>query len=294
MNATAVPLRLPNRVGPDDRLIATLALSALVHGIIVLGVGFSLEDPAPVLPTLDVILTQTRTPQAPEHADFLAEANQQGGGDSDIARRPGEPQLANVPKPDPGIAPQPLHAQNPPPQPDAMQRLLTTTSGTHSVAAPQEAQPVSQIPLPTGRELTEQDLEMARLTAELQRTQQLNAKRPKKGFFSASTQEYAYAPYMRAYVARLERVGTLNFPDEARHRNLTGSVVVTVEIRRDGSLADAPQIIQSSGIPVLDQAAVQTVRLAVPFPELPHTKEDLDILNITRTFHYVAGEATVE
>jgi len=293
VSATAVHLGPARRIGPGDRLIATLALSLLVHGIIVLGVGFSREDAAPVVPTLDVILTQTRTAKPPKQADFLAQANQQGGGDKDIAQRPGEPQLANVPKPDPGIAPKPLQAQAPPPQPDAVQRLLTTTSAPRNVAPPQEAQPVSQTPLPVGRDLTEQSLEEARLTAELLRTQQLYAKRPKKKFFSASTQEYEYAAYMRAYVARLERVGTLNYPDEARRRNLSGSVVLTVEIRRDGTLADPPQIIQSSGIPVLDQAAEQTVRLAAPFGELPrNTKDNPDILNITRTFHYVAGGET--
>ncbi len=288
---SAVPA--PRRIGPGDRLVATLALSLLVHGIFVLGIGFSREDPAPVVPTLDVILTQTRTAKPPTQADFLAQANQQGGGDKDFAQRPGEPQLANVPKPDPGIAPKPLEAQAPPPQPDAVQRLLTTTSAMRSVAAPQEAQPVSALPLPVGHALTEQSLEEARLTAELLRTQQLYARRPKKKFFSASTQEYEYAAYMRAYVARLERVGTLNFPDEARRRNLAGSVVLTVEIRRDGSVASIDTI-QSSGIPVLDQAAVQTVRLAVPFPELPHTKDDPDILNITRTFRYLPGGTVVE
>jgi protein TonB len=282
----------PRRIGPGDRLVATFVLALLVHGVILLGVGFTREDPAPVVPTLDVILTQTRTLQPPKQADFLAQANQQGGGDKDFAQRPGEPQLADVPKPDPGIAPRPMQAQNPPPQPDAVQRLITTTRATQNVAAPQEAQPVSQLPLPTGRDLTEQDLEMARLTAELQRTQQLYAKRPRKKFFSASTQEYEYAAYMRAYVARLERVGTLNFPDEARRRNLSGSVVLTVEIHRDGSLGGV-DIIQSSGIPVLDQAAVQTVRLAVPFAELPHTKDDPDILNITRTFRFLPGGTVV-
>ena len=83
-----------------------------------------------------------------------------------------------------------------------------------------------------------------------------------------------------------------NFPDEARRRNLSGAVVLTVEIRRDGSVASIDKI-QSSGIPVLDQAAEQTVRLAVPFPELPHTKDDPDILNITRTFRFLPGGTVV-
>ncbi len=292
MTAVAAEFQHPP-IGPGDRLIATLALSLLVHGIILLGVGFAREDAAPVVPTLDVILTQTRSLHAPKHADFLAEANQQGGGDKDIAMRPGEPQLADVPKPDPGIAPQPLLAQSPPPQPHDAQRLLTTTRATRNVAPPQEAQPVSELPLPTGHDLTEQNMEMARRASELMREQQLYAKRPKKKFFSASTQEYEYAGYMRAYVARLERVGNLNFPDEARRRNLSGAVVVNVEIRRDGSVASI-DIVQSSRIAVLDNAARQTVRLAAPFPELPHTKEDPDILHITRTFRFLPGETVVE
>jgi len=68
--------------------------------------------------------------------------------------------------------------------------------------------------------------------------------------------------------------------------------VLTVEIRRNGSIAST-DIIQSSGIPVLDQAAEQTVRLAAPFPELPHTKDDPDILNITRTFRFLPGGTVV-
>jgi len=293
MNAVAHPLPPQRRIGPGDRLVATLALSLLVHGVLILGVGFTLENAAPVVPTLDVILTQTRTDKPPDQADFLAEANQQGGGESDEAKRPGEPQLANVPKPDPGIAPEELLAQNPPPQPEAVQRQLTTTHGSQDVVPPQEAQPVATQPLPTGRHLMEQDLQMARLAAELQREQQLEARRPKKKFFTASTQEYEYAGYMRRYVEKLERIGTLNYPDEARRRNLTGAVVLTVEIRRNGTLASVTTI-QSSGVPVLDQAAEQTVRLAAPYPELPHTKDDPDILNITRTFRYVSGEAVVE
>ena len=65
-----------------------------------------------------------------------------------------------------------------------------------------------------------------------------------------------------------------------------------MEIRRNGSLASISTI-QSSGIPVLDHAAEQTVRLAVPFPELPHTKGDPDILNFTRTFRFLPGGTVV-
>src|SRR6188768_3852476 len=97
-----VPLR---RIGPSERLTATLALSLIGFGVMILGIAFSQEEAAPVVPTLDVILTQTTTVEAPKQADFIAQANNRGGGDKDEARRPRDSQLAQVPKPEPGIAP---------------------------------------------------------------------------------------------------------------------------------------------------------------------------------------------
>ena len=275
-------------IGPRDRLIATLALAAIVHGVLILGIGFSREDPAPVVPTLDVILTQTRTDAAPKHADFLAEANQQGGGDSDRALRPREAQLGVVAKATPGVAQQLLTMQAPPPQPEQAQRLLTSTSAQRNVAPPQEAQPTTVLPLPTGHDLTEMDLQMARIAKEIAREQQLYAKRPHRKFVSASTQEDAYASYMRAYVTRIERVGNLNYPDEARRRNLSGRVMLNVAILRDGRVQSI-DVAQSSGMPVLDAAAIQSVRLAEPFPPLPATKENPGVLNITRTWDWLPG-----
>ena len=51
----------PGGVGERERLGATLVLSLLVHGMVILGVGFALNEAAPVLPTLDVILTEAST-----------------------------------------------------------------------------------------------------------------------------------------------------------------------------------------------------------------------------------------
>ena len=276
----------PTPIGSGDRLIATLALAAIFHGVLILGIGFAREDPAPVIPTLDVILTQTRTDAPPKHADFLAEANQQGGGDSDHALRPREAQLGVVAKATPGIAEQLLTMQAPPPQPDLAQRLLTTTNAQRNVAPPQEAQPTTQLPMPTGHELTEIDLQMARKAVEIAREQQLYAKRPRRKFISASTQEYAYAGYMRSFVARVERVANLNYPEEARRRHLSGRVMLTVAVRRDGSVQSI-DVVQSSGIPAFDQATIQSVRLATPFAPLPATRENFDVLNITRTWDWL-------
>ena len=55
----------PPGTNEAQRLGATLVLSLLVHGMLLLGFGFALESAAPLMPTLDVILTRTSTALTP-------------------------------------------------------------------------------------------------------------------------------------------------------------------------------------------------------------------------------------
>lgn len=276
------------RIGPADRLGATLAFSLIAHGVFALGVGFTIEDPAPVVPTLDIILTRTRSDETPKQADFLAQSSQQGGGEAETPERPREPQPSPVPKPDEGLAPAPIEASAPKAQPEVRQPVLTTTRSADRSADARDLTPSPPKPLPSSRELIERSLEMARLAAELERQTEAYAKRPKRKFVSASTQEYEFASYMRAWVARVERIGNLNYPDDARRRNLQGQLVLTVAVRRDGTV-ESIDIVQPSGYPVLDEAATRTVRLAEPFAPLPDTSEKIDVLHITRTWQFLPG-----
>ena len=281
-------------IGPTERLSATLALSLVAFGVLILGVGFARDSAAPITPTLDVILTETRSDAAPEDADFIAQANNQGGGDSEVAERPREEQLAPVPKPEPGLAPETLVAQAPPPEPEPTPRLLSTTAQSEfALPPPKDQRETEPNQLAPGRELVEQSLEMARLAAEIERRQELRAKRPKRKFVSASTKEYEYASYLRAWVVKVERVGNLNYPDEARRRGLGGRLVMTVAVRRDGSIEEI-LLNRSSGLGVLDQAAMRIVRLSEPFPPLPRTDENIDVLHITRTWQFRNGSVASE
>ncbi len=276
------------RITSTDRLSATLVFSLIAHGVLALGIGFSIDDPAPVLPTLDVILVQTHSQDAPDKADFLAQANQSGGGETDVVERPSEMQPAPAPNPSPGIAPMPLEAGAPRPREHSRDTAVATITPTDRQIDDRHVVETPSAPLPTSRELIERSLEMARLAASVERREQQYAKRPKRKFISANTREYAYATYLRAWQARVERIGNLNYPDEARRRELTGQLVLTVAVRRDGSVEDIT-IVQPSGISVLDEAAVRTVRLAEPFGPLPDTGDGTDILHITRTWHYLPG-----
>ena len=283
MSAVATP-----KPGESQRLSATLALSLVVHGMLVLGLGFALDDAAPVVPTLDVILSQTQTPLTPKQADFLAATNQEGGGDQDKAKRPRESQAGWVPQAQAGLAPQPLRAQSPDAAPPPEARVVSAPN-SDAVVPPPEARPQPDRPdLPQGEQKVQRDAEMARLAAEIHLRSELYAKRPKRKFVSASTREYVYANYLRAWVDRAERVGNLNYPDEARRKRLAGQVVISVAVRRDGSVEDS-RILQTSGIPLLDSTALRIVQLAKPFPPLPQTTEDVDVLHVTRTWQFLPG-----
>ena len=287
MNASALPPS--NTSNERQRLGATLTLSLLVHALLILGVGFAVSDEAPLVPTLDVIFSQTSTPLTPQQADFLAQANQQGGGDHDTPQRPRDNQAGLVPQPRSGLSPVPVQRQRAAPSPPPQTRVVSSTRGEQLVAnarsRPTPEQPAPDAPL-TARE--QRDAEMARLAAEVHLRSEQYAKRPNRKFVSASTREYAYANYLRAWVDRAERVGNLNYPDEARQRRLGGQVVISVGVRRDGSV-ESSRILRSSGTPVLDAAALRVVELAQPFPPLPETRDDIDILQVTRTWVFLPG-----
>jgi protein TonB len=274
------------RIDANQRLSATLVLSLIVHGLLILGVGFAVSDKAPLVPTLDVIFSQTSTPLTPKQADFLAQANQQGGGDSDKPQRPRDSQPGVVPQERTGLAPQPQQAttaaQTPPPE----ARVVSSRHGEDHLPVPQSNPQAEPPQTRADAERERRNAEMARLAAEVHLRSEQYAKRPNRKFVSASTREYAYANYLRAWVDRAERVGNLNYPDEARQKRLSGRVVISVGVRRDGSV-ESSRVLVSSGTPVLDSAALRIVRLAQPFPPLPRTDDNIDILEVTRTWLFL-------
>jgi protein TonB len=270
----------PNPIG------ATLLFSLLLHGVLLLGITFHFAKPDPSLPTLDVTLLNVANQEAPDQADFLAQANNRGGGQSEHAARPSQMFSGALPLPEPGIAAQPVEATTPPPQEATPTRIVTTRGATDFTVSSDTAQtrrnPTD--PTPTAAELQRQQA-IAQLAAELRQKKVDYAKRPKVKYLTASTREYAFAAYMRGWSDRVERVGNLNYPEEARRRGLHGDVLLTVVLNLDGSIKSI-EVIQSSGEKLLDAAAERIVRLAAPFPSAPQNGERVDELNITRTWQF--------
>lgn len=262
-------------------------ISLVLHGALILGVGFAVSEDAPLVPTLDVIFSQTSTPLTPRQADFLAQANQQGGGDHDTAQRPRDSQPGVVPQDRTGLAPQAQRATSAQAPAPTQTRVVSSRRGEQAMPTPQP-NPQTDPLTPSDAQRIQRDAEMARLAAEVHLRSEQYAKRPNRKFVSASTREYAYANYLRAWVDRAERVGNLNYPDDARRRRLGGKVVISVGVRRDGSV-EGSRVLISSGVPALDAAALRVVQLAQPFPPLPNTQDDVDILEVTRTWLFLPG-----
>ena len=291
MNAMAAPLP---RNESADRLGVTLLFSLIVHAVLILGIGFELAKPKPSLPALDVTLLTAANAQAPDHADFLAQANNRGGGDADKAKRPSSLFSGPLPTDQQGIAPMPLQPAAPTPSTASAPRLLSARAqAERQVAQNPERRERDQVAPRQSAIPIDRQLEMAKLAQEIRTEEQAYAKRPRVKHISANTREFAYAAYDKAWVSRIERVGNLNYPDEARRRQLHGQLVLTVGLASNGQI-ESIDIIQSSGHKVLDDAAIRIVHLAAPFPPVPQGKDDrgrkgVDVLYITRTWQFLRG-----
>jgi periplasmic protein TonB len=275
--------------GSADRFGVTLLFSLIAHGVFALGLTFEFAKAPPRLPSLDVILVQSANDDKPDKADFLAQATNTGGGTAEDARRPSQPLSGPIPKAVAGIAPIQLDNGAPRPQTPTDAELLTRKRSDFSVRTDTAKPDTEPKPATVDREIEQRKTEMAKLAQEIQRESEQYAKRPKRKYISANTKEYEFAAYMRAWVARIERIGNLNYPDDARREQLHGQLVLTVGLTRDGKVKSI-DVIQSSGHKMLDDAAIRIVHLAEPFPALPEDKEKVDELYISRTWQFLPGD----
>lgn len=76
----------------------------------------------------------------------------------------------------------------------------------------------------------------------------------------------AVSNYPGQVVSRLRR--SLSYPAQARRQRITGEVHVAFTIAANGGVSGV-RIVRSSGHAVLDEAALQTVQRASPFPAIP-------------------------
>lgn len=284
--STTATLPLPAPVTAYDRLGLTLFFAVVLHALLILGVRFDLitlplNNP---FPSMEITLVDQRTPDAPEQADFLAQAQQQGGGNVDEPTPLTPPPAAQPAPQEHAETAQPPQPETPPAQPTPNTRLTAKTPSPRKTP-PEAAAPAT----PSAAELITHSMQIDTLSAALNESRAIYAKRPRQKFISAATREYRYASYMEAWRRKVETIGNLNYPDEARRQNLSGSLILDVALNANGTINNIT-LRRSSGHRVLDDAAIAIVRLAAPFAEFPdNIRKETDVLHITRTWQFLRG-----
>ena len=145
---------------------------------------------------------------------------------------------------------------------------------------------------PTAKELLENSFKTVKSNVDLKkcRTNGTQNCSPRHKYISNETTEHKYLAYLESCHLKVERIGKLNFPSEAKREDLTGSVEIEVAINSDETLNDVT-IIESSGHEELDNAVFKIINLASPFISFPEDiKEEADILHITQTWRFVISK----
>jgi len=294
---------LPPAIIPPEALISprhdkllTYALggSLLVHAVVLM-IHFSPFDLKQLVdkgPPLEVALVNAKTAAKPTKADILAQANLDGGGNTDADRRAKTPLPVlpmNNPEQQVAVATQKVETL------EHQTRELMTQLRSAPIAAVQQ-QPVDateRTELPTANELMQRTLEAMKLEAQIAKDMETYQKRPKRRFVGARAEEYRFARYVEDWRLRIERIGNLNYPAAARDQHLYGSLLLTVLIRSDGSVENI-EVNRSSGNRILDAAAVKIVEMSAPFAPFPSDiKRDTDILHVTRTWTFTKADALI-
>jgi len=314
------PVSFWESIQPTSAMSFAIWLSILVH-LVLLSIQFQpeLKRLKDQLPTLEVMLVNAKTKDAPTKADVLAQANLDRGGNTDANRKmktalPSPKQKTQEVKLQPNaeahssarsaknkaeeakeqkkVQELEKQAQELMTQIKAMQQVQSNPTQDAAAAEPEQGEQKTKLKT----QLDTQDLiasakEIDRLEALIAKQQDEYQKRPKRKFIGARTQEYRFAMYVESWRQKVERIGNLNYPEAARDQKLYGNLQMTVSIKSDGSI-ESIKVNRSSGHKLLDEAAKRIVELSAPFAEFPKDiKSDTDILSITRTWTFTQEDA---
>lgn len=274
-----------------------MLISVTVHALALFGVTFVLPLPKfnNAAAPLEVVLVNSKSASKPNKADALAQANLDGGGNTDDKRRAKSP-FPLLPEHE-----QSLDAVNARQKVEQLEqeqkRLMTAIKSKKTVNQPdpRSERLEQKQEIPNAADLAHLSPEILRLEAQVDKDHKAYQERPKRNFIGARTKETRFAYYVESWRAKIERIGNLNYPAAAKREKLYGELRLTVGIKTDGSI-ESIEINHSSGKKILDQAAINIVKLAgqngfSPLP--PDISRDTDILYITRTWIFTRSDELI-
>ena len=265
------------------------SISLALHAA-VLAISFTLPERIPTrTPSLDVILVNARHATAPKNAQALAQANLDGGGNSDEDIRATSPLPPQEGARDGNDLVDMSRGLQAVPRPQQVENVLTQKDSPAAISRRESTPDNTAAPQPVrGEDATDATAMALKLEAEIAAKTQAYNQRPRRKQIGARAQEYRFAQYIEDWRAKTERVGEVNYPTAARGR-LYDSLMMTVSIKKDGTV-EKIKIDRPSKFQVLNEAAERIVHRAAPYaPFPPDIARDTDVLDITRTWTFTNG-----
>ena len=275
-----------------ERFGFTIFLSVCFHAIVILGVSFTYFGKLNNNNALEVTFAQHHSILTSDDVRFVTRESQNGDRAIDEATALSKPfksdfnnNLIQEVLPVPGMVDiaNEVEMQN--------IAIFSTSVGKDKtnqqleMLEPEKQQPASE-------ESTSKKLSVAirSLQEQLNIRRQAYDKRPRRyTISSASTKKSHDALYLDNWRRRIEAIGNINYPKEARRDQIYGSLRLLVALLPNGEVKSI-QVMKSSHHKVLDQAAIEIVELAAPFQPFPQAmRDEVDILEIIRTWHFHEG-----
>jgi len=268
--------------------------SLVLHAAVVFGISIRPPDLSrlgSIAPPLEVVLVNAKTADPPLQAEALAQRNLDGGGNTEAERRVKSP--LPVTRHDRQTSEQLQESRRLEQLEREAANLLTqvrSPATVESAATQPQPQTDARVAVPSTADIMNKSIQIARLEAQIDKDMDNYQKRPRRRFVGARTQEYRFARYIEDWRIKVERVGTLNYPQAARDQKIYGSLQLTVSIKADGTVENI-EINRSSGQKILDEAALRIVRLGAPYSAFPaDISRDTDVLSITRTWTFTRSD----
>jgi periplasmic protein TonB len=255
----------------NDRMLTTCFLAALLHGIIILGVSFSSTSSSSAdegAPGLEVVLVNDRAPKVADNpnARYLSQRSQLGSGNTLKRERSVIPKSSLMSVDRLGVpSGEGLDAQQSGADTGA-EDLVATHSPSEKIfyfASSTAVKESSELPL-----LLEKRPDLAMTPNDDGIELRLRGEAKHELWIAADTRESDVAVYLDSWRRKIERVGTMNFPNVARREKLSGTPVIEVTIGADGKLLQTI-VRRSSGHVEIDEAAMRILKLAAPFDPFP-------------------------
>lgn len=269
-----------------------VGLSLLVHGL-VLAWQPQILAPVPVKPSsLDVVLVNTFSEDAPLVPKVIAQDNLEGGGELAQSR------LASNPLPRVGIEDEDVslmeltqqRKQLEAEQAQLLKQLLSVWSARPNQLQSDSAEPSA---LSGPDEVDQQSLEQnARIAAILNQIERYN-EGPRRYYDAPSAAANPFAGYVDAWRLRVEQTGSQHYPSGGGLRP-RGDLQATVTINANGTVASIV-IDRPAEDARLNQAVRRIIELAQPFAPFPDKlAAEVDQLVITRTWRFTPGLLTTQ